>query len=266
MIQAIAHPTDFSAAGALAFDHALALALHHRARLDLLHVGGSAGEGDWGKFPRVRERLEAWGRIPPGTSAGDVAELTGVAVRKIELHEADPAEALGNYLADHLPNLIVMASHARSGLARLLAGSVSSSLLHQVQVPMLLLGPRASGFVDPAAGALALQRVLVPVDHEPDAAPAFEALAALVDGSGAQLDCLHVGKTAPALRDPAGQAITVRLQQGPPVETILAEAHGAQAIAMASEGRHGLGDALLGSTTERVLAGASVPVLALPVN
>ena len=266
MIQAIAHPTDFSPAGALAFDHALALALHHRARLDLLHVGGSAKEGDWDKFPRVRQRLEAWGRIPPGTPAGDVAALTGVAVRKIELHDSDPADALGSYLADHVPNLIVMASHARSGLARLLAGSVSSSLLHQVQVPMLLLGPAAGGFVDPQTGTPGLKRILVPVDHQPDAAPAFEALVPLIEGSAVELDCLHVGKTAPMLRDPGGQPIAVRLQDGAPVETILAEAHGAQIIAMASEGRNGLGDLLLGSTTERVLAGASVPVLALPVG
>ena len=35
--------------------------------------------------------------------------------------------------------------------------------------------------------------------------------------------------------------------------------------AMPTRGRHGLLDALRGSTTERVLAGATVPVLALPV-
>jgi nucleotide-binding universal stress UspA family protein len=264
MIQAIAHPTDFSPEGALAFDHALALALHHRARLDLLHVGG--GKDEWDRFPRVRARLEAWGRIPPGTPASEVAALTGVAVRKIELHEPDPGKALGEFLADHRPDLIVMASHARSGLARLLAGSVAAAVAKETEAAMLLFGPGAKGFVDGSSGGIALGRVLVPLDHAPPAEEALAMLAALVDGMGASLDHVHVGDEAPQLRNPVGAALAVRLQDGAPVETILTESRTASLIAMPTEGRHGLRDALLGSTTERVLAGASVPVLALPAG
>jgi nucleotide-binding universal stress UspA family protein len=263
MIQAIAHPTDFTPEGALAFDHALALALHHGARLDLLHVGG--GKDEWDKFPQVRARLEAWGLIPPGTAPSEVAALTGVAVRKVELREHDPGKALGDFLTDHLPDLIVMASHARSGLVRLLAGSISAAVAKETDVPILLFGPGARGFVDPGSGKIALGRVLVPLDHAPPAGKALAALSALLGGLGANLDHLHVGDDAPQLRDSRGAALTVRLQDGAPVETILAEAHGAQLIAMPTEGRRGLLDALLGSTTERVLAGTKVPVLALPV-
>jgi nucleotide-binding universal stress UspA family protein len=264
MTQAIAHPTDFSPKGALAFDHALALALHHRARLDLLHVGG--GKDEWDRFPQVRARLEAWGRIPPGTAASEVAALTGVAVRKVELHESDPGKALGDFLFDQRPDLIVMASHARSGLARLLAGSVSAEVARETGAAMLLFGPGASGFVDPASGGIALGRVLVPVDHAPPAGEALSILGALLAGLGANLDHVHAGDQAPPLRDPKGAALAVRLQDGSAVETILTEAHSASLIAMPTEGRRGLRDALLGSTSERVLAGAKVPVLALPVG
>lgn len=259
MIRAIAHPTDFSAEGRIAFDHALALALHHRARLDLLHVGAPGAEGEWQRFPRVRARLAEWGRIPAGTVPADVARLTGVEVRKIELYAKDPAEALGTFLADHHPDVVVMASHARTGLARLLQGSVTAEVARQGRTAMLLFGPHSAGFADPSSGALAPERVLVPVDHEPPAEAALDPLEAILAGLGAKLDGLHVGAAAPALH-----GLPIRLTSGAVVDTILAEADGAGLIAMPTEGRHGLRDALLGSTAERVLAGAKVPVLALP--
>lgn len=266
MIRAVAHATDFSPAGEAAFAHALALALHHRARLDLLHVAAPDERARWNRFPRVRALLEAWGRIPQGTASADVAALTGVAVRKVELHEHDPAAALGEYLANHGPDVVVMASHARAGLARLVAGSVATRVTGLARIPALLLGPGVNGFVGEADGRLALGRVLVPVDHDPDAAPVIEPLLAILDGLGASPDYLHVGAKPPALDCPKGGAATVRCKQGPVVETILGEAEGAGLVAMATAGRHGLADALLGSTTERVLAGAKVPVLALPVG
>jgi nucleotide-binding universal stress UspA family protein len=43
-----------------------------------------------------------------------------------------------------------------------------------------------------------------------------------------------------------------------------AEASGADLIVLATEGRRSLGDRLRGSVTERVLAAATVPVLAIP--
>lgn len=261
MIRAIAHPTDFSAEGRIAFDHALALALHHRARLDLLHVGAPGAEGEWQRFPRVRARLVEWGRLSAGSEPGEVARQTGVEVRKIELHAKDPAEGLGTFLADHHPDVVVMTSHGRTGLARLLQGSVTAQVARESQAAMLLFGPHSGGFADPANGTLTPGRVLVPVDHKPLAETALDPLEAILAGLGAQLDGLHVGTAAPALH-----GLTVRLASGGTVDTILAEADGAGLIAMPTEGRHGLRDALLGSTAERVLAGAKVPVLALPAG
>lgn len=261
MIRAIAHPTDFSAEGRIAFDHALALALHHRARLDLLHVGAPGEEGEWQRFPQVRARLAEWGRIPTGTAPAQVLGLTGVDVRKIELHAKDPGEALGMFLADHRPDLVVMASHARSGLARLLQGSVTAEVARDSGTAMLLFGPQAGGFANPADGTMAPGRVLVPVDHQPEAEAALDPLDAILAGLGAELDGLHVGDAAPVAR-----GLKVRLASGAVVDTILAEAAGAGLIAMPTEGRHGLRDALLGSTAERVLADAKVPVLALPAG
>lgn len=267
MIRSITHPTDFSPEGEAAFAHALALAMVGKARFDLLHVGAARpGKADWDKFPHVREKLEEWGHLPPGSASGDVADKLGIAVRKVELKQDDPSEALASYVFDHLPDLVVMASSARSGLARLLAGSVAGDLARATLAPTLLFGREARGFVDPASGAVRIGRVLVPVDHSPDAQDVIPVLQSLLEGTGAVLDFLHCGTSAPQLLGADGTPLSVRLIDAGAVDGILAESDEASLIAMPTKGRQGLLDALRGSTTERVLAEARVPVLALPVG
>ncbi len=261
MLEAIAHPTDFSPQGLPAFHHALGLALANRCRLDVIHVEQGGEHGGWQDFPQVRATLERWGRIAPGTGPEQVLEQTGVTVRKVGIHETNAAQGLADFLKGHRPSLVVMASHGRAGLDRLFAGSVSSDLVQATGIPALLLGPGARPFVDAETGAIALTRVLVPIDHDPAPETALDALDAFNAAHGAALDPVHVGSGGPVIPHMAVRELT-----GSVVETILAEAEGAQLIAMPTRGRHGLLDALRGSTTERVLADARVPVLALPVR
>ena len=261
MLEAIAHPTDFSPEGLPAFHHALALALANRSRLDVIHVAQDGERGGWQDFPRVRATLEHWGRIAPGTAADGVLEQTGVTVRKVGIHETRAAEGLADFLKRHQPSLVVMASHGRAGLERLFTGSVSAELVQATGIPALLLGPQAQPFVAADTGAVSLARVLVPVDHDPSPETALDALDAFNAAIGAALDPIHVGSGGPVI-----PRLAVRELTGAVVDTILAEAAGAQLIAMPTRGRHGLLDALRGSTTERVLAEARVPVLALPVR
>ena len=57
MVSSIAHPTDLSPQGVVAFEHALSLALANRCRLDVLHVDEPRGAADWSDFPQVRRTL-----------------------------------------------------------------------------------------------------------------------------------------------------------------------------------------------------------------
>ena len=66
------------------------------------------------------------------------------------------------------------------------------------------------------------------------------------------------------LRDGPNGPRTVRLLEGPVVETLLAEAEAADLVAMPMVGAQGLVDALKGSTTERVMRDVTCPVLAIP--
>jgi nucleotide-binding universal stress UspA family protein len=56
----------------------------------------------------------------------------------------------------------------------------------------------------------------------------------------------------------------VRQREGDVAAVILDAAADADLIVMATEGRHGVVDAMRGSVTERVIRGAPCPVLAVP--
>lgn len=265
MVSSIAHPTDLSAQGTAAFEHALSLALANRCRLDVLHVEESGGAEDWADFPQVRRTLQRWGVLPPGAPVEAVREIAGVAVRKVGIHDRDPVEGMSRFLEKHPSDLIVMASHGRAGIDRLLNSSVSAELVQTVRVPTLILGPSARPFIDPANGRLAISKILVPVDHDPDPHEAILVLEQIAETFSAMLDFIHVGTAAPALRDGRNGPRGVRTVAGPVVETLLAEAQGASVVAMPMAGARGLVDALRGSTTEQVVREVSCPVLALPV-
>ena len=264
MIHAITHPTDFSTEGIAAFAHALRLALARRCRLDVLHVRDPRDHDHWDRFPHVRDLLERWGVLAPGAAIDDITARTGVQVRKVEIRDAAAADGLSRFLASHRPDLIVMASHGRDGINRWLLGSVSAEVLRKTQVPTLVLGPAAMPFVDAATGALRLNRILVPVTRDPSPAGTVHLLSKLTECLGVTFDFMHVGADMPRLDDVRGAQIPVRRIDGPVVDGILAAALTADLIAMPTAGRHGILDALRGSTIERVVREAPCPVLAVP--
>lgn len=265
MIRAIAHPTDFSEQGEAAFACAMCLALANRCELALLHVHGFDERNAWQQFPRVRSILQKWGILDEGAPSTDVYSRTGVAVTKFEIRDSDPGGGLSHFLQDNRPDLIVMATRGHAGLNRWYRGSVTADLVRATLVPTLVLGPACTPFVDLETGAIDIGTVLVPVDHEPPASDAIALLEAITHNLDVELDLVHVGPQGPVLRDAGGAERPVRTVDGQPVETILAEARNRKLIAMPVAGRDGLLDALLGSTSERVVGKATCPILAIPV-
>ncbi len=104
------------------------------------------GEELAGKLDTVtREDTEAY----LNKIAGDLANQGIVA--DIALAEGKPAEAILDYVTTHAIDLIVMASHGRSGLSRWAFGSVAEKVLRQSPVPVLI-GP-VSGARAPSTGS-----------------------------------------------------------------------------------------------------------------
>ncbi|MDH7974782.1 universal stress protein [Sphingomonas sp. AR_OL41] len=260
MITSIAHPTDFSPEGQVAFEHALRLSLVNRCRLDVLHVHTPDSDNDWDLFPHIRPILHRWGFLDADAAIGDILGKTGVAIHKVEIRDTETADGLLRFMQNHLPDLIVMASHGRTGLSRWLGGSLSAEMVRETLVPTLIFGPAAKPFVDARSGQIVLKTVLMPVDHDPAPQNAVLLLDALLEGLTVARDYIHIGDEAPTLLD--GEH--VRTLGGPLAETLLEQARHADLVAMPMAGRHGLLDAIRGSTTERIVSAATCPVLALP--
>lgn len=75
---------------------------------------------------------------------------------KIEVEFGDPAQRIVRYAGDEGISLIAMATHGRSGLSRLMLGSVAERVLRSASVPVLLLRPDPSALVKSAAEKLAM--------------------------------------------------------------------------------------------------------------
>jgi nucleotide-binding universal stress UspA family protein len=254
----------------VAFLHALRLCLDTRSSLDLLHVKDHAQDDAWESFPHVREVLVRWGLLGAQATPADIEAKLGVRVSKIEINHHDAISGISEFILTHRADLLVIATHGRQGFNRWLHGSVSQEIAKRTHVPTLLIGPDSGGFVEAQTGQMQLRRILLPVTPTPSPARALELLSALLSPVGVTRDkfeLMHVAESAADALYEAGEAGKIERFAGPVVETILrvAEERKVDLIAMPTAGRHGILDALKGSTTSRVLAHARCPVLALPL-
>lgn len=271
-VRAVLHPTDFSPASEAAFAHALAIALVRQTKLWILHAGGGDTGADWDSFPPVRKTLERWGLLGAEAPQSAVYEELRVRVAKVATAETDPVRATLEFLQDHQPDLLVLATEGRDGLPRWLRPSRAEALSRRVRTRTLFVPERARGFVSLADGKTSLRRILVPIDHAPRADDALEIAtraAAVLGDPPVEMTVLHVGDgERPRVTAPAGEAWTVReaTRQGEPVDEILAEADAREVdlLVMATQGHTGVLDALRGSVTERVLRHAPCPLLSVP--
>lgn len=73
--------------------------------------------------------------------ARDAAQVIGRAVDFDVLHDPNPARALVEHAASQRSAMIAVATHGRSGLARLVMGSVSMHVVHRAPCPVLAIRP-----------------------------------------------------------------------------------------------------------------------------
>jgi nucleotide-binding universal stress UspA family protein len=280
---------DFSENAVHAFRVACSLAVADQTRLAVLHVGAPALSAKTHASP---SEAAAGPTEPPGTEdlhptlerkmrevyspnrpiAVEYRTAEGDAAREI-LRVADEIEA----------DLIVTGTHGRTGLRRLLAGSVAATVLVKARCSVLALraGHRAHQ-------TDAMQTILHPTDFSRASEVALKVARSLAGDHGARLIVLHVvpldiyvdGRMAAGIDTRDYRDSLDRLRQrldGPdlkhPVETRLgrgfegeeilreAEELACDLIVMGTHSRTGLRRVLMGNTAESVLPKANCPVL-----
>jgi nucleotide-binding universal stress UspA family protein len=135
----ILHPTDFSEHSELAFWLACALARDYKARLVLLHVlpppmviygGGLAAPADmWHDIDEAKARLRRMEE-----------EAHRVRVESTVM-EGEPVDMILRAATETNSDVIVMGTHGRTALSRLLMGSVAEQVLRKAPCPVLTAKP-----------------------------------------------------------------------------------------------------------------------------
>lgn len=279
-------PIDFSPGSQHAMRVAARIAVAHRAELALanvwyLPVASYAGETavpsdateimvQDSEHGLAQARVEAETLGAPRVSA---RLLTGVPWQEL----VDAARG------DDAFDLVVMGTHGRSGLARIVLGSVTEQVVRHAPCPVLTVRDRGEQPV--------FRSILCPIDFSDAARRALELAAALVAPGGAGIALLHVlelpvsysgepllpgyldGLDRKASRGLEQWAAELRARVDVPVSTrtrvgrpgaqilnVLDRDPSFDLVITGSHGRTGLRRMLLGSVAEQVLRHARTPV------
>jgi len=286
-IRRILLPTDLSGAADRALKQAVELAAQHRAKIDILHVV-TLENLDPSNF---QQALNAYMAKVEDEVFNDLStrsepiKTRGITVETVISRRAYPVQAILERIKETEPDVVVIGTHGRSGLRKLLLGSVAARIVLEAPCPVMTVAMDA----EVAEGERGFDPILVPVDFTDYSTRAVEAAQAIKAPSGRLIlehvvsspvhPSLYAGGVAklfqlhPELPGLIGNQLS-ELYQGPGdivvtegsiVEEILETARSkkAQLIVMGTRGLSRQDYLVLGSVTERVIGRAKVPVLAI---
>jgi nucleotide-binding universal stress UspA family protein len=288
-------PIDFSEPSKKAVTYGLALAEQFGAKLILAHIVPESTallyafptelpEVEKDQYAKAKHEIN---NLVPVERAANLNLLTIVKVGNVE------AELLG-IVKDEAIDLLVLGTHGRRQLGRWFIGSVTEHMLRKAPVPVLTVS-----HVDPekhAIGFVSLKRILYATDLSESSSMGLHYAIELARAGQAQLTVLHaVDDEEITLSGPAWVAFFDRAKllqetqkkldellarekptetriervvvEGKPFRKILevAEHQGIDVIVLNLQSKSILERALLGSTAERVVRLARIPVLSVPV-
>jgi nucleotide-binding universal stress UspA family protein len=292
-------PVDFSEASKKAVTYAMTIAAQTNAKLFIAHIVHDTSPLNY-TFPAETYEVEkqqyeaAKRRIQefiPEECAGMFDVETIVKTGNID------SELLG-IVQEQAVDLVVMGSHGRRHFNRWFIGSVTERLLRKLPVPMLSVshvGPEKHAI---ELGLVSVHKILYAADLSETTTVAMQYAIELARGTGSKLMVAHVvdhtnfvlltntaagyletsrkmwvDSVTKKLRElvarekPEGMEIEVAILEGKPYEQILrfADDNGIDIIVLNLQGKGILERAFLGSTAERIVRLAHVPVLSVPV-
>lgn len=294
LLKRILCATDFSDFSNHAIPYGIALAREFKAKLYLSHVIDLSSAAIYGEavfaLEEQQSRMTAYAHK-------EMTRLMGQESLEWEplITVGNPANEIARLAADKQIDLAIAASHGRSGLKRVILGSVAERLMRTLPCPLWVVRSPEPGFVTPATQAIQLKKVLVGCDFSPDSSLAFEYGLSLAQEFQAELHLAHV--VEPPLYDdlikPSESAETFRqrlrttvqeklnsmvpeeartwcnpvtaLLAGQPHEELIkyAVVNAMDLVVLGVRGHSLVETLLIGSTTGRVMRGAPCPVLSV---
>lgn len=290
--------TDFSDFSNQTIGYGVALAKEFGARLFVSHVIDLSSVAIYGEFQL--DPIGQQNRIMEDADA-QLKKLTGDQPVSWEplITVGKPADEISRAVEEKEIDLVITATRGRSGLKRIILGSVTERLMRTLGCPLLVVNRPEAKFVSTADRQIRLEKILVGCDFSPDSGQAFNHALSLAQEFEAELHLIHVVEP-PAqpdfhkaetpvpkeiqqdyrdlltqkLRDMVPEEARfwctpqTRLLEGQPYEKLVryAESEDIDMIVLGARG-HGLFKTLLlGSTTDRVVRRAPCPVLSVSLK
>ena len=176
--------TDFSPAAAHAIPFIKKIARHFQSNLVTLHVR-----------PPVIDPMTQVGTWPTDVEAAKVADkehreelldtFAGINT-EVLIEEGDVESRLHDAIQEHNTDLVIIGTHGRSGLAKILLGSIAEEIFRSVSCPVLTVGPHS----DPAKANI--REILFATDFASGAPGAAAYAVSLAQEFEARLTLLHV--------------------------------------------------------------------------
>lgn len=295
-------PTDFSASASAALDHAVSIAGRFQASLHLLHVVNDPGAGLYGlgeaevRMDRLKEQAEskARERLEELAQESSAVEVHPRVARQTSL---GIGEAVQDYAGAHEIDLVVMGTHGRRGLGRLVLGSVANTLIRRSSCPVMTVRERDADSETPSE--VNYENLLAPIDFSDFSRVALKLTKSVADRYGGAQHLLFVAEkrvlptfsdtglpgigvvemdpdivanaeeALEALNNEVGEAEVeshYHVREGNVAEDIVdfARTEEVDLIVMATRGLTGIDRFVIGSNTERVVRTAPCPVLTVP--
>lgn len=289
-IKQILVPTDFSENAQHAVSYAVELAKRCSAKLHLLHIPViptyllmdlSYSPGPEAVTRILNESQDALDEQAEVVAASGLEHFT--AIREGTVHEV-----IRDYAKEHDVDLVVVGTHGRTGVSKLMYGSVTERVIKTVHTPIIVVPPGGEvmpstivmsfDFSAPSKRAAEVARAIHGVFHGPlhmvhcylDVWGEYTDRGAVVgEAAEKRREALHLGleemldTEAKELFSIDAQAIQTHLVTGDPAEGILrvAEDVGATLICAGTTGKSGIERLLIGSVARRLLHDSKVPLL-----
>ena len=299
LFRKILSPVYFDETSSEALEYARHFAQQSNGSVSVLHVvptdefhllrqvyepeKGGGADTDWAEKVS-QEKLQALAE----------EHLGGIPYEIVTRLNSDPAKGILEAEKELGADLVIMATHGRTGLSHMLLGSVAENVVRETQCPVLV-----SRRGEHLAETQPFQNILVPVDITEQAGPALTCARQLAEQYQGTVYPLHVVPAADSdllsrevyRADPQAPADHVYAEKvakqklealtqsylsgvkseiqlhvsGDPAKTILEveKSIGADLLVMSTHGFTGMFHLLLRSMTEKMMREAGCPVLAL---
>jgi nucleotide-binding universal stress UspA family protein len=289
-VQSLLVPLDGSKVAEAALPYAIVLARSLGASVRLLAIVEHRLGGLGDRFSQRKQATTARETRSYLAQAVTVLHEQGIDA-EAEVHTGVPAKQILNVAERMGSSAIVMATHGRSGIERLIVGSVADEVMRSGVRPALLVPPHSDYVTEPA---VALKRIMVPLDGSAFAETALLPAGELAAALGARLELVRAepalaadvpGDGPSSASERADEATTAtiadyltsvgqRLPPGVAVEPIvlraspldvIAYAHYQQVdlVVMTTHGHGGIKRFLIGSIADRMVR-FGIPTLLVP--